>query len=185
VAGVNILEEQGAVKETQASQEATFLRLYEQYGPAVWRLVNAYTGDAPEREDLFQEIATQLWRALPNYRGQASERTWLYRIAHNVAITATAKSRHRGRAEVELTELPHRGPGIEEALLASERQSRLAAAIRELPVVDRQLVVLHLEGLSHAEIAEVLGTSPGAAMTRLSRVRDRLVRMLNQGGGNE
>jgi RNA polymerase sigma factor (sigma-70 family) len=173
------------VQEPQSNHEATFLRLYEQYGPAVCRLVNAYTAVPGEREDLFQEIATQLWRALPNYRGQASERTWLYRIAHNVAITATAKSRHRGRAEVELTEAPQRGPGIEEALLASERQARLAAAIRELPVTDRQSVVLHLEGLSHAEIAEVLGTSPGAAMTRLSRVRDRLIQMLNQGGRNE
>jgi RNA polymerase sigma factor (sigma-70 family) len=185
VAGVNILEETQTVKEPQANHEATFLRLYEQYGPAVWRLVGAYTEDRGEREDLFQEIAAQLWRALPNYRGQASERTWLYRIAHNVAIAATAKSRHRGRSEVELTETPHRGPGIEEALLASERQARLAAAIRSLPVADRQLVVLHLEGLSHAEIAEVLGTTPGAAMTRLSRVRDRLVKMLNQGGRHE
>lgn len=154
MAEVNILEETETVKEPQAKHEADFLRLYEQYGPAVWRLVGAYTEDRGEREDLFQEIAAQLWRALPNYRGQASERTWLYRIAHNVAMSATAKSRHRGRHW-------------------------------DLPGADRQLVVLHLEGLSHAEIAEVLGTTPGAAMTRLSRVRDRLVQMLNQGGRNE
>jgi RNA polymerase sigma factor (sigma-70 family) len=166
----------------KVDHEAEFLRLYEEYGPAIWRLVHAYTADGAERDDLFQEISTQLWRALPNFRGDASERTWLYRIAHNVALSATAKSRKRGKSEIELTELPHGGPGIEESLLASERQAQLAAAIRELPVVDRQLVVLHLEGLSHAEIAEVLGTSPGAAMTRLSRVRDRLIQMLNQGG---
>jgi len=182
---VNIVEETDTVKEPEPDREATFLRLYGQYGQAIWRLVNAYTADRSEREDLFQEIAAQLWRALPNYRGEASERTWLYRIAHNVAISAMAKSRHRGRSEVELTEVPQRGPGIEENLLATERQSQLAAAVRELPVTDRQLVVLHLEGLSHSEVAEVMGTSPGAAMTRLSRIRDRLGQMLNRGGRNE
>ena len=174
MAKVNTLE--------KVDRETEFLRLYEQYGPAMRRLVHAYTGDAAERQDLFQEIATQLWRALPNFRGEASERTWLYRIAHNVALSFTTKSRHRGRSEVELTELPQRGPGIEESLLASEREARLADAIRRLPVVDRQLVMLHLEGLSHAEISEVFGISPSAAMTRLSRIRDHLIRMLNQGG---
>jgi RNA polymerase sigma factor (sigma-70 family) len=57
------------------------------------RLAGAYVDAREDREDLVQEIAAALWRALPNYRAESSERTWLYRIAHNVAITATVKQR--------------------------------------------------------------------------------------------
>jgi DNA-directed RNA polymerase specialized sigma24 family protein len=44
------------------------------------------------RDDLVQEIALAIWKAIPRFRGDSSERTWVYRIAHNVAITsATGK----------------------------------------------------------------------------------------------
>lgn len=43
-----------------------------------------------------------LWTALPGFRGASSERTWLYRIAHNVAITYQAKSRRHSRSEQPL-----------------------------------------------------------------------------------
>ncbi len=61
------------------------------------RLAAVYVNDGRDREDLVQEIAVALWQAIPKFRGEASERTWLYRIAHNTAITASAKLWRRGR----------------------------------------------------------------------------------------
>lgn len=149
----------------------------EHYQPALWRLANSYEADAGAREDLFQEIALALWRAIPGFRGEASERTWLYRIAHNTAISAMASRRRRQGREVELTDSAERPPAWEDpdrALLLKEKQERLMAAVRELPPIDRQLIVLHLEGLSYAEIEQVAGLSQSAVATRLSRIRDRL-----------
>jgi RNA polymerase sigma-70 factor (ECF subfamily) len=158
---------------------ARFLRLFEEYAPALERLAGAYALSRPDREDLVQEIATALWRALPAYRGDASERTWLYRIAHNVAITARVKQRKRDQRELaqeSLPDFPQAGAGAEQDLLAQERRRILFAAVRQLGLADRQITVMHLEGLSGAEIEAVSGVAEGAVATRLSRIREKLRR---------
>jgi RNA polymerase sigma factor (sigma-70 family) len=160
-----------------ASLRATFLRIYEQYAPALQRLAGAYVWAREDREDLVQEIATALWRALPSYRAEASERTWLYRIAHNVAITATLKQRTREQREAAPDppiDAPSAGVSAEQDLLAEEKRRMLFAAIRGLGAVDRQITVLHLEGLTGAEIEAVTGIAEGAVATRLTRIREKL-----------
>jgi RNA polymerase sigma-70 factor (ECF subfamily) len=158
-------------------RKAAFLRLFEQYAPALQRLAGAYATAREDREDLVQEIAAALWQALPGYRAEASERTWLYRIAHNVAITAAVEQRKRATRELtpELPpEVPSAGASAEQNLLAEEQRRMLLDAIRNLPAPDRQITVLHLEGLSGAEIAEIAGLAEGAVATRLTRIREKL-----------
>ena len=158
-------------------RKAAFLRLFTQYAPALARLAGAYTITREDREDLVQEIAAALWQALPAYRGDASERTWLYRIAHNVAITATVKLRKRERREIaaeEPLDLPSASASAEQKVLVDEKRRMLLEAIRDLPAADRQITVLHLEGLSGAEIADVADLAEGAVATRLTRIREKL-----------
>jgi RNA polymerase sigma-70 factor, ECF subfamily len=154
------------------------IRLLDEYGPAIRRLCAAYTASAGDREDLAQEIALNLWTALPRFRGAASERTWLYRIAHNVALTYVHKARrYAGPLDC--------GEGVLDALAAAddvegqaaraEQQQRLLVAVSRLPLDDRRLVLLYLEGLTGAEMAAVLGISEANAATRLSRLRKELV----------
>jgi len=162
-----------------AGQErrAAFVRIYDQYAPALARLAGAYAGARQDREDLVQEIATALWRALPGYRAEASERTWLYRIAHNVAISATVKQRKRETREVAPEpplDVPSARASAEQDLLLEEKRRMLFAAIRGLPAADRHITVLHLEGLSGAEIEAVTGIAEGAVATRLTRIREKL-----------
>jgi RNA polymerase sigma-70 factor (ECF subfamily) len=59
-----------------------------------------------------------------------------------------------------------------------QKQQRLWSAIRELPVSDRQVIVLYLEGMSAAEIEAVTGFSSGSIATRLTRIRQRLATRL-------
>lgn len=173
---------QAIAQETPDTQQAlgqreAFFRIMEQYEPALRRLTTGYADQAADREDLFQEIAMALWQAIPKYRGDASERTWLYRIAHNVAISASMRLRNRARRETELPESEDfRSPamGSEEAVLQSEKRDLLIKAIRSLPPPERQLILLHLEGLSYAQIEEVSGISQSAIATRLSRLRQSL-----------
>lgn len=163
-------------EKSGADRKAAFLRIFEQYAPALERLAGAYAA-REDREDLVQEIAAALWRALPGYRGESSERTWLYRIAHNVAISAAVKQRKRASLEVAPEpplELPSGGASAEQNLLAEEKRRILSAAIRRLAAADRQIVVLHLEGLSGAEIEAVTGIAEGAVATRLTRIREKL-----------
>jgi RNA polymerase sigma-70 factor (ECF subfamily) len=162
---------------------ATFLRLLEEFEPPLRRLTGGYAADAADREDLFQDIAVALWGAIPGFRGESSERTWVYRIAHNTALTWKGKSRRRRHTERE-DEAPHTHPDgrphPEQQTLNRERRERLTRLIRAMPPPDRQIVLLYLEELSTRDIAEVAGLSENAAATRLSRIRTRLAERIQQ-----
>lgn len=124
-----------------------------------------------------------LWRALPAFRGDASRRTWLYRIAHNVAISASTRIRSRGKREEPILETSdHAAASLnaEQELLQKEKQRLLLEGVRRLGVVDREIVLLHLEGLSNAEIEEVSGLSQAAVATRLTRIREKLKLKIQQ-----
>jgi len=167
-----------AVAETQIqSYNSKFCELFEAYQPALRRLVSAYVMNHADREDLLQEIAAGIWKSLPGFRGDSSERTWIYRIAHNIAIRSSSQVRARSAREPGLEtsfDHPSLERSAEDALLIGERQRALMDGIRELPAVDRQIVTLHLEGLSATEIEEVTGVSAGAIATRLTRIRQKL-----------
>ena len=79
-----------------AQHQARYQDLLGRHMAALRRLAWSYARD--EFEDLFQEIATALWTALPGFRGDSSERTWVYRVAHNTAISfAVQRKRRAGR----------------------------------------------------------------------------------------
>ena len=147
---------------------ACFVRLIESYGAALRRLCAAYSPVQADRDDLFQDICLAVWRALPAFRGEASERTWLYRIAHNVALTRQARTRRR-----ESREAPLDGEvqAVEHAPL---RGLALAQAIAALSPADRTVTLLWLEGLSAAEIEDVTGVKAATVAVRLSRLRKQL-----------
>ena len=163
--------------ESELVRNDVFLRLMQQFEPASRRLAAAYFDREPDRADLFQEIAIALWQAIPRFRKESSERTWLYRIAHNVAISSSAKTHRRARREEFLSEEfehPSAATGVEEGLLLGEKRRALVDSIRRLAAADRQIILLHLEGLSYTEIEEVSGLSETAIATRLSRIRAKL-----------
>ena len=161
---------------TAEDSEARFERLLEEYGTALRRLVAAYELDRDEREDLLQEIAFGIWRSLPSFRGECTERTFVYRIAHNNAIShgrrAAARSRAISVGQVIEHVDPH--PTPEQNALGAALEAQLLAAIQRLSPALRQTIILSLEGLSNGEIGEVLGVSASTVAVRLNRARDAL-----------
>ena len=158
-----------------------FERLLREHGAALGRLVAVYESDSAEREDLTQEIALAVWRALPSYRGTCSERTFVYRIAHNRALSHRAR-RRRSMASDELPDVADPAPGPDGVANAHEQHERLVAAVRSLPVSMRQCVALRLEGLKVAEVADVMGLTETNVAVRLSRARARLRILLQEEG---
>jgi RNA polymerase sigma-70 factor (ECF subfamily) len=67
--------------------------------------------------------------------------------------------------------------------MLDEKRRALVQAIRNLPIAERQIVTLHLEGLSAAEIEEVTGVTAGAVATRLTRIRQKLTDQMHGGHG--
>jgi RNA polymerase sigma-70 factor (ECF subfamily) len=162
------------------SEQSRYEALLREYLPPLRRLAWSYTLDATEGDDLLQEIALALWSGLPRFRGDSSERTWVYRVAHNTGISyATSQKRRTAR---ERAASPHMEPtsssNPEGEAIGREQWHRLWNAIRDLPLADRQLICLHLEGLSALQIEEITGVSAGNVATRLTRIRQRLVARL-------
>jgi len=159
----------------RAAQEQQFDRLMAANGPALARLAASYTNTRGDRDDLLQEIALAAWQALRGFRGECSERTFLFRIAHNRAVAYLA--RHRARLPVSAAaeaDAPDPAPDPESGLAREQASARLHRAIHRLPVVYRQVIMLALEDLGYAEIAEVLGISESNVGARLTRARQLL-----------
>lgn len=76
-----------------AGRESRYAEAAERFGPALNRLTAAYERDADARRDLLQDIHVALWRSLSRYEGQCSLRTWVYRVAHNTAISRVVRPR--------------------------------------------------------------------------------------------
>jgi RNA polymerase sigma-70 factor (ECF subfamily) len=159
-----------------STDQQVFEGLLARYMAPLQRLSVSYAQTVAEAQDLFQEIALALWTALPRFRGDSSERTWVYRVAHNTAISFVTSSRRRSRRESVSERFlePASRDNPERDLLHAEKVRRLQRAIRELPLADRTLVLLYLEGVSAAEMETITGVSAGAVATRLTRARQRL-----------
>ena len=152
--------------------EERFKRLVETYAGAVRRLCGAYARAPADREDLFQEVFIGVWRSLPAFRGESSERTWLYRIAHNVALTWQVRDRRRQSRESALENVsPPKTKPLDVRLMDLER------AVAQLRPADRSLTLLWLEGLTALEIEEVTGVQAATVAVRLGRIRKQLVPM--------
>jgi RNA polymerase sigma-70 factor (ECF subfamily) len=159
------------------------------YEAPLRRLTLSYASEQADREDIYQEILMAIWAALPRFRGDSSERTWVYRIAHNIAISASVR-RNRRKRDLSSYSLSPDMQSVssfdpEAASLEAERRRLLAEAVRRIIGLDKQIVLLYLEDLSNREIADVVGLSEGAVATRLSRARLTLAEIIKQGGAYE
>ena len=166
---------------------ATPHALYEEaialHGAALARLARSYELDPHHRQDLLQEIHLALWRSFEGFDGRCALRTWVYRVAHNVATTHVVRDRRR-RSRVfmtieELDELP--APHDVEAV--AERQlllDQVSALLEQLNPIDRQVMLLYLEGLDGRAIGEITGFSAGNVATKVHRIKKILARRLRE-----
>lgn len=163
----------------QARAETDFAAVFASHRRTFFKVAYVYARNPSDREDLIQDMALQLWRSLPNFDGKSAVATFVYRLALNVAISRRRRDRrHPTTAPLEL--------GLTVADRAFEgddsRMPLLKALIGDLDAMSRALVLLHLEGFDHAEIAALMGLGVSNVATRLSRIRQRLKAQAIEGG---
>jgi RNA polymerase sigma-70 factor (ECF subfamily) len=165
----------------QETRDDRCVRLLSEHDRALRRLAASYERDAGRQQDLVQDIWLAVWRALPTFRGECSERSFVFRIAHNRAVNHIDHWQRR-RTDVLDDDAPLAAPGPnpEQSLSAQQRQERLRAAVQQLPLSLRQVVVLTLEGLTHSEVAEIAGITANNVAVRLTRARTALQRLMTE-----
>ena len=154
------------------------------FGAALERLAGGYERDADARRDLLQEIHVALWRSLARYDGRCSLRTWVYRVAHNTAISRAVRPRANAPTLVaiddDLDSLAE-AAGYDEGLDRQRALDRLYALIQRLRPLDRQVMLLYLEEEDAASIAEITGLSVANVSTKVHRIKQILVRQFYEG----
>jgi RNA polymerase sigma factor (sigma-70 family) len=166
--------ERGMESNRRKELESQYEDVWREYGASLSRLAASYEFLPQAREDLLQEIRLAIWTALPRFRGESSMRTFIYRIAHNRALTHVWRRGAQPAPTSSLEEPADHRPTPESLAVRAADQVRLMQAIRNLPVPYRQVITMALDDLPPAEIAAVLGITDNNVGVRLNRARKML-----------
>jgi len=157
-----------------AADETRFVALLQSHQKILYKIVNGYCRQPADRDDLLQEIVIAGWQSFARFDERVRFSTWLYRVAMNVAISFYRRERRRQQHHVPLPATLDFAAADRAMAAAPDELQRLYAAIRELPDLDRALVLLYLDEQSHDEIALALGLTVTNVSTRLSRIKQKL-----------
>jgi RNA polymerase sigma-70 factor (ECF subfamily) len=151
--------------------------LYHRFKRRVYSMVARIAG-AQDAEEVSQEVFMRIYRGLLKFRGESALDTWVYRLTVNAAVSHVSRRPARAEGEEALATIPTReGPARDPRLAA-----RLENALADLPAGYRAVLVLHdIEGLSHEEIAEILGCRVGTSKSQLHKARAKMRELLGMG----
>lgn len=170
------------VARVQSGDTTAFDQLVERYKGRLYATIYHMTSNHEDAADLLQETLIRAFRAMPRFRRDARFSTWAHRIALNVTINYLRQ--HKKRISLSLDQLEMDPKELDsvsdlfssEALMpGDDHESRLAAlqkilneAIQSLSENHRAVVVMHnVQGMTHGQIAEIIGVPEGTVKTRL------------------
>lgn len=165
-----------------------FSELVREHSGLVYRVALRVLG-ARDAQDASQEVWIRVWRNISKFRGESAFTTWLYRITMNTCLSVRQKEARRQERqhpdEVPFLPEPEGGDADPEAqMLNAERRGEIEAALEHVRAEHRAALVLrHMEGLSYAEISEVMGVPDGTAKGWVSRGRAAMLVALARENG--
>jgi RNA polymerase sigma-70 factor (ECF subfamily) len=155
-------------------------RLIERHQAQIYRFGMQMCRDQEDAKDVLQDTLIALARGVRDFRGASSMSTWLYSVARSYCIKRRRKPKSapgpqrslESDAALEAAHVADRERLPDEALAAKQIERAIEEAIGTLEPMYREVLILRdIEGLSSAEVAEVLGTSLEAVKSRLHRAR--------------
>ncbi len=159
--------------------------LVRRYQERIYATVYHMTANHEDANDLAQEAFIKAFHALKTFKGGSSFYTWIYRIAVNKTINFLKQRKHKPQMSLDDLDFnaehdpdlvalvsektPRRDVGL------AELQEKLNAALQRLSEPHRLVVTLHdVQGLSHEEIAKIMGCNLGTVRSRLFYARQQL-----------
>lgn len=170
------LDDRDLAARASSGDVEAFGRLVRDHSGLVYRVAMRICGES-EAQDASQEVWVRVWKNIKNFRGGSAFSTWLYKVTVNTCLTSREREARREMREYvsELPFLPEPPGGDadpETAALNTERREEIQEALAHVRADHRAALVLrHMEGLSYAEIAEILEVPDGTAKGWVSRGR--------------
>ncbi|NDV61345.1 sigma-70 family RNA polymerase sigma factor [Puniceicoccales bacterium CK1056] len=173
------------VSRVQEGDVAAFDVLVRKYRERLYGIIYNLTSNREDAADLTQEAFIKAFSSINRFKGKSAFFTWLYRIGVNTALSHLKRNRFRRFFSLETIQEEGSHAQVLETLAAkhksekgallSELQEKLNEAMQKLSPKHRTVVVLfEIEGLSHQEIADVVGCSVGTVRSRLHYAKQQL-----------
>jgi RNA polymerase sigma-70 factor, ECF subfamily len=166
------------IRQVQAGDVSAFDQLIVKYRERVYGVVYNMTSNREDAADLTQDSFIKAFQAINRFQGNCSFFTWLYKIAVNTTLSHLRKNKMRsffsleklneegGNAQV-LDQLTDKR-GADRDTYLHELQEKLNEGMQKLSIPHRTVITLYeIDGLSHSDIAEIMGCSEGTVRSRL------------------
>jgi RNA polymerase sigma factor (sigma-70 family) len=182
------LDEQILIEQAKNGDQAAFKTIVETWQSLVYNTALGIVQNAEDAEDVTQEVFVKVHKSLKSFKGESKLSTWLYRITVTKSLDHERKKKTKKRVGVtrsiegaddrERIDPPDfHHPGV--ALDQKENAAILFRVMKQLPENQRIAFTLHkLEGLSYAEISEVMKVSVSAVESLMHRAKANLQKLL-------
>lgn len=175
------LEDAQLVRDSQSGDTRAFDELVRRYQDKVYRLAFKILRHEEDAAEALQDAFLSAFRGIKNFKAESTFSTWLYRVATNAALMRYRRRREphvsleqsqNPNQDAEPIEVPDWSSQPLEELLDRETREVMEASMERLHEDLRTVFVLRdVEGMSNAEVAEVLDISVAAVKSRLHRAR--------------
>jgi RNA polymerase sigma-70 factor (ECF subfamily) len=167
------------IRQTLAGESSAFESLIEKYQNRLFHSMTQVLRNSTDAEDIVQDAFVKAFSKLNTFRGGSQFYTWLYRIAHNSAISQIRKRKPTESldhdAGVPAATLEGHGVSPSQRIEQQEQSQQLNDALGRLKEEQRRVLVLReMEGLDYDAIAEILDVPVGTVRSRLHRARTQL-----------
>jgi RNA polymerase sigma-70 factor, ECF subfamily len=174
-------DEHALVRRCLERDQDASTELVRRFAPMVGTIIWRATGDHAATEDLAQETFLRVFRGLPQFNGRAKLSTWIYTIAHRVAVDHLRHARRSPQIEIEETgtDALDAVPSSDSSPEAAVEQQELSQLVREhmakLPDKYRlPLVYAAIDGLDHEAVGAAIGVPAGTVKTLVFRAKQML-----------
>ena len=166
------------VEKIRNGETECFAPLLERYSKQVFSLIVKIVGNREDAEELTQDVFMKVYRSLDAFRGESNFSTWLYRIAYNIAVSATRKKSNEMTA-IDETMMENVSDDDDDEFsdeaMTANRVEYLNRALDKLPPDDRAMILMfYKDDRSMDEIAGITGLSATNVKTKIFRIRKKL-----------
>jgi len=161
-----------------AGDADAFGELVRRHRDVLWAVALRTTGNPTDAEDALQEALVSALRSVGRFERRSAIRTWLYRIVVNASLDRLRRNAARPASSLDGVDVPS---GVDETDRTATRMDVMAALQTLSPGQRAAVVLVHMEGMSVAEAADVLELPEGTVKSRCSRGRAQLAQVLLPG----
>ena len=162
------------------AQAYDFEQLMDLYYGSLQRMAISYEVNPALREELLQDMLEAIWRSLKNFRGEASIKTYLFQIAHFRGARHVQQQMRRIDTHSDENHESIDSDTPQQQVEQQQQMDKLLTAIQQLPIIQRQLVSLFLEGFSYQEMADITGLKSNHVGVSLNRAKAALKSLMEQ-----